>query len=61
MLCLYAEPALRCRGGRRPTPPATGTHLFVAGLNFITNERVRPAAAAACLGIVLAALPSAAC
>ncbi|KAK9805838.1 hypothetical protein WJX73_006382 [Symbiochloris irregularis] len=24
---------------RRPTPPRTGTHLFVAGLNFITNER----------------------
>ena len=28
---------------RRATPPRTGTHLFVAGLNFITNERVPPA------------------
>ncbi len=27
-------------GGRRATPPARGLHMFVAGLNFITNERV---------------------
>ena len=25
----------------RRTPPRTGTTLFVAGLNFITTERVR--------------------
>jgi len=25
----------------RRTPPRTGTTLFVAGLNFITSERVR--------------------
>lgn len=27
--------------GRRATPPATGLHMFVAGLNFICTERVR--------------------
>jgi transformer-2 protein len=25
--------------GRRATPPATGLHMFVAGLNFICTER----------------------
>jgi hypothetical protein len=27
---------------RRRTPPTEGLHLFVAGLNFATSERVRP-------------------
>ena len=26
---------------RRPTPPRTGLHMFVAGFTFATNERVR--------------------
>lgn len=29
-------------GRRRPTPPRSGLTMFVAGFNFITNERVRP-------------------
>lgn len=26
---------------RRPTPPRSGLHMFVAGFTFATNERVR--------------------
>lgn len=28
---------------RRPTPPRSGLHMFVAGFTFITSEKVRSA------------------
>lgn len=38
---VHRSPPPYMGGRRRPTPPRSGLTMFVAGFNFVTNERVR--------------------